>query len=102
MALFFHDVESRALDPVRSKGPEVDIWESLGNCDLVAGDFVHQDVALCIFCLVGTLLLDLEVAITEQEVPISTGVSSEYSIDVVVPLFVEGSAYFSCEENLAS
>jgi hypothetical protein len=94
MALFVHDVESRALDPVRSKGPEVDIWKSLGNCDPVAGGFVYQDVALCISRFVGTLLLDLVVAITEQEVPITTGVSSEHSLDVVVPLFEE-SAYFS-------
>lgn len=93
MALFVHDVESRALDPVRSKGPEVEIWKSLGNCDLVAG-------ALCILCLVGTLLLDLVVAITEQEVPIATGVSSEQSPDVVVPLFVEESAYFSCVKKI--
>jgi len=95
MALFVHDVDSCALDPVRSKGPEVYIWISLGNCDLVAGGFVCLGVALCILCLVGALLLDLVVAITEQKVPNITGVSSEHSLDFVVPLFVEESAYFS-------
>jgi hypothetical protein len=58
VALFVHDVDSQALDPERRKGPEVEIWESLGNCGL-------QGVALYIFCLVGTLLLDLVIAITE-------------------------------------
>ena len=100
MALYFHDVEPHALDPVRSKGPEVDIWKSLGNCDLVPGGFVCQELALCILCWVGTLLLDRVIAITEQEVPIVTGVSSEHSLDVVVPPFVEESAYFSCVKKI--
>jgi hypothetical protein len=100
MALFVHDIESHAPDPVRSKGPEVEIWKSLGNCDLVSGDSVCQGFALFILCLVGTLLLDLVVTITEQEVPISTGVSSKHSLDVVVPLFVEESAYFSCVKKI--
>lgn len=100
MALFVHDVDSHAPDPVRSKGPEVDIWKCLGNCDLVAGGFAYQDIALCILCLVGTLLLDLVVAITEQEVPIGTSVSFERSPDVVVPLFAEESAYFSCVKKI--
>ena len=65
MALFVHNVDSYALDPVRSKGSEVDIWKSLGNCDLVAGGFVCHGFALFILCLVGTLLLDLVVAITK-------------------------------------
>jgi hypothetical protein len=100
MALFVHDVEFRALDPVRSKGSEVDIWKRLGNCDLVAGGFAHQGVALYILCFVGTLLLDLIVAITEQEVPIGTGVSFERSPDVVVPPFAEESVYFSCVKKI--
>jgi hypothetical protein len=100
MAPFVHNIDSHALDPVRSKGPEVEVWESLGNCDLVAGDFVYQNVALCILRLVGTLLLDLVVAITEQEVPIITSISSERSIDVLVPRFVEESAYFSCAKKI--
>ena len=100
MALFVHNVDSHALDPVRSKGPEVNIWKCLGNCNLVAGGFVYQDVALCILCLVGTLLLDLVIAITEQEVPIAIGVSFERSPDVVVPLFTEESAYFNCVKKI--
>jgi len=65
MALFVHDVDSYARDPVRSKGSEIEIWKSLGNCDLVAGGFVSQEGALRILCFVGTLLLDLVVAITK-------------------------------------
>ena len=99
MALFVHDVDSHALDPVRSKGSEVDM-KSLGNCDLLVGGIVCHEVALCILCLLGTLPLDLVVAITEQEVPLGTGLSSEHGIDVVVPLFVEESAYFSCVKKV--
>ena len=95
MALFVHDVDSHTLDPVRSIGPEVEIRKSLGNCDLVTGGFVYQEVALCIFCLVGTRPLDLVVAIAENEEPIGTGVSAEDSPDVVVPLFIKDSAYSS-------